>query len=589
MKQKNRLIILCWAYLYALCSCQLISSKQNKDKIEPERNFQKMTVGKKAMIVTAHPLASKAGIEIMQMGGNAIDAAVTSSFVTAVVRPQSTGIGGGGFLLFYDKNQDETKVFDFRERAPLRSDRNMFLTPKGLQKPFIFKEKSIPNASINGHLAVGVPGFVAGMYDVHHRYGKLPWKKVLAPAIHIAEAGFPVYHSLRQSIIRRQDVIKNFLSTQTIFLPNQSPLKENELLVQKDLAETLKIIADKGKDGFYQGIVRDNILAEIEKGGGILKKEDFDDYKTKELQPLIGSYRDHKIVSMPPPSSGGIHILQMLNIIEHENLKPSEADSVKSLHLIAEAMKRAFADRAKYLGDPDFVDVPVKGLASKKYAKSLYESIDFQSSTPSQSIAFNSPFLYESDFTTHISIVDPDGYAVSTTHTINQLFGSCVVADKTGIILNNEMDDFSTRPGQPNGFGLVGSEANAIVPKKTMLSSMSPTFVFDKNNKLKLVIGSPGGPRIITSVLQVIINSLDYKMPLLKAVNKDRIHHQWLPDELHMEQKFTSEKTIRELKSIGHQIKIADEPLGDVQAIEQAGNEWIGVSDYRSDGDPVGF
>lgn len=559
---------------------------QNKDGI-PSDNF--VTKAKNGIVSAAHPLASNAGLDMLEAGGNAIDAMAAASFVISVVRPQSTGIGGGGFMLFYNAPKKKTDVYDFRERAPIKASKDMYLNKKGEPKLFKYKNNTLGRASVDGHLSVGMPGLVAGIVKAHKQHGLLPLAKVLAPAIKIAEKGFKVYPSLEYAVKVRKKVLTSFEGSKALFYPHGKPIKTGDILIQKDLAKTLRLIAKKGHDGFYKGETRDLILKEIRAGKGILTKKDFSSYKVKQRKPIIGNYRGHKVVSMPPPSSGGVHIVEILNMLSGDDIKALGHNTPKGIHLLAEAMRRAYADRAKYMGDDDFVKVPTKGLTSKKYALKLRESIDPNKATPSRSLANVSPTPYESSSTTHMSIVDKWGNAVSSTQTINYTFGSGVVARGTGIVLNDEMDDFSIKPGVANSYGLVGSRANAIAAKKTMLSSMSPTLVFDKNNKLELIVGSPGGSRIINATLQVIINTIDHKMPLKEAVHAFRIHHQWLPDEIRIEPNGLPKETISALNKMGHKVTEKIIPIGDVQAISKMKNGWIGVSDTRSDGKPAGY
>lgn len=543
---------------------------------------------KEGMVATSHELASTAGQQALKNGGNAVDAAVAASFAISVVRPQSTGIGGGGFLLIHTKDS-EPKAFDFRERAPRAAKRDMFLDAHGKPKSFTYAGHTLENASLNGHLAVGTPGLIKGLAEVHRRYGKLPWKDLVQPAIDLAEKGFPVYKELEDAIKDRSKVLLTFPATKKIFFPDGKPLKAGETLVQKDLAWTLRQVAAKGAEGFYQGAVAERLINEMKQGKGILTREDLKTYEVKERAPVKGTYRGHKIVSMPPPSSGGVHVIEMLNILENYNLKELGFHSASSIHRIAEAMRRAYADRARYLGDPDFVAVPVKGLISKKYASELVKSIQPDQASDSKTIGAGNPLPYESSSTTHISIVDKEGNAVATTQTINYTFGSGVVAAGTGVVLNDEMDDFAIAPDTPNAFGLVGGVANSVQARKTMLSSMTPTLVYDKNGALKLVVGSPGGSRIINATLQTIINTIDYNMPLEDAVHAYRIHQQWLPDLLYIEPNGLSPETIESLKKMGYPISFEREEIGDVQAVARDGDGWIGVSDTRSDGKPLGL
>ena len=575
--------------LIALLACTN-TGKQHLFKTELKRSRDSFVAkAQKGMIATAHPLASRAGLKMLAAGGNAIDAVTAASFVISVVRPQSTGIGGGGFMLYFDKKSSQTRVYDFRERAPLKASKDMYLDKKTFEPlDYIYKGVRIPRSSVNGHMSVGVPGLVAGLVETHKTYGKLPLAKVVQPAIKIAEEGFEVYPSLASAIKFRQKVLQNFPASREIFIPNGKALTVGDMLVQKDLAKTLKAIANKGKAGFYEGEIGNLLLKELGHGG-IITKEDFEAYKVKERLPVEGSYRGHKIVSMPPPSSGGVHIIQILNILAQDPLPSLEPQSPQRLHLLAEAMRRAYADRATYLGDPEFTQVPIKGLISPEYGRTLRASIQAKLASPSKSVSAGNPLPFESSSTTHISVVDSEGNAVSTTQTINYAFGSCVVAKGTGVVLNNEMDDFSIKPGVPNSYGLIGGKANAVAAKKTMLSSMSPTLVFDPDNKLKLVVGSPGGSRIITATLQTILNTIDHKMSLADAVHTYRIHHQWLPDEIRIEKGGMTEDTKAELESYGHVIKEHRGSIGDVQAIAWEGANWVGVSDTRSDGVPMGF
>ncbi len=544
--------------------------------------------GNQAMVATAHPLASAAGRDTLKRGGNAIDAAVAASFVISVVRPQSTGIGGGGFLLAYNAKTKKTEVFDFRERAPDTATKTMYLDAKGEPTDFNYDGKVVPNSSVNGHLAVGVPGLVKGLVELHSKLGKLPLAEVMKPAIAAAEGGFTVYQGLADAIAERYDVLKVFPGSAKLFLPAGKALKVGDRLVQRDLAWTLKQIAAKGAKGFYQGEVANRLVAEMRRGHGLITHKDLDRYTVKMRKPVWGVYRGYRIESMPPPSSGGAHILEILNILSGYDYGSMAFGSVPSVHLLTEAMRRAFADRAEYLGDPDFVKIPLKGLLSMKYAAALRQAIDLQHATPSANVKAGRPMDYESPSTSHLSVVDQDGNAVSTTQTVNYSFGSCVVADGTGVVLNDEMDDFAKKPGVPNAFGLVGNDANAVAARKTMLSSMSPTLVFGPDGGLRLVLGSPGGPRIISATLETIINVIDHKMTLPDAVHATRIHHQWLPDELRAETGGLTQEVRDELTRLGHHV-VEKGAIGDVQAIGIEGHTLTGVSDTRAEGMPLGL
>jgi len=540
------------------------------------------------MMATAHPLASAAGIEILRAGGNVVDATVAASFVISVVRPQSTGIGGGGFLLYYDAKDKKTRAYDFRERAPAAATRDMYVGPQGQSRPFRYGKVEIPDASVNGHLAAGVPGLVAGLTAIHRNHGRLPLAKVLQPAIKIATSGFPVYPMLAARLTERAAVLSKFPATAKIFFKHGQPLPTGSLLVQKDLAKTLERIAKFGAADFYTGETARLLLAEMKRGRGLITKADLADYKMIEREPLQVTYAGHQLVAMPPPSSGGITLLEVLNILADSPAAKAPFGSAESAHWLAESMRRAFADRAQFLGDPAFTKMPLRGLLSLDYAAALRQSIDSKKATNSSKLAPSQPEKYEHPSTTHLAVVDAAGNAVSTTQTVNYYFGSGVVAAGTGVLLNDEMDDFAKRPGAANVFGLVGSDANAVAAGKTPLSSMSPTLIFDAQGQLRLALGSPGGPRIITATLQTIFNKLARGLDLADAVHAYRIHHQWLPDQLEFERGGLDPKVRDELKALGH--KLTEHPgMGDVEAVGREPDGLLGVSDTRSDGQPMGL
>lgn len=541
----------------------------------------------KAMVTAAHPLASQAGQKVLKNGGNAVDAAVAVSFVISVVRPQSTGIGGGGFLIHHSKD-GRVRSFDFREKAPLTASRDMYLDSKGQPKEFSYKGQSVPRASVNGHLSAGVPGLVAGLWDIHQKLGKMPWAQLLDDAIKIAEEGFPVYPNLAKAIQRRAKVMKVFDSTRDIYFPKGRALATGDLLVQKDLAVTLKAIASQGKKAFYSGSIAKKIVAEMKAHKGLISFQDLKKYETVERNPVTGSYAGHKIYSMPPPSSGGIHIVQMLNVLENFPQNKLKFFSPDYLHALVETMRQAYADRAVHLGDPDYYKVPQKALTSQEYAKSIFSRLDLKKAGDSEKIGPSDLTPYEPPSTTHFSVVDSEGQAVSSTQTVNYTFGSGVVVPDTGILLNDEMDDFSIKPATPNAFGLIGFEANKIEAGKRMLSSMSPTIV-TKDDKVVAVLGSPGGSRIINATLQVILNRLRFNLSPEDSVHAFRIHHQWRPDQIYHEINALIPETEQELTSRGFKLKSSSWPIGDVQAIFRDGDQWIGVSDTRSDGRPVGL
>lgn len=566
---------------------------------------------KKGMVVSAHPLASEAGISMLRKGGNAVDAAVATTFAISVVEPFSAGIGGGGFLLMHSEKTGNIKALDFRERAPLKATRNMYLDAKG---------KVRPNASISGYLAVGTPGTVAGLYEVHRRYGKLSWQEVVKPAIALAKDGFilgdvATWRYLQTNQPAKQALLKN-PALRKIFTRNGEFYKPGDKLVQRDLARTLTAVA-QNPQSFYTGSIARAIASDMVKNVGLITLEDLKAYKAIWRTPVCGNFRKAKICSMPPPSSGGVHLLQILNIIGDIDLKSLGWHHPDAIHLMVEAMKIAYSDRSQYLGDPDFVKVPVQELLSPAYAKKRRQEINMQVARPStevkpvdketlqrfsqannQNLGENIIPLsdqslklharHESPQTSHLTVVDEQRNAVSLTFTINLSFGAGVVTPGTGIILNNEMDDFAAAPGVPNAFGLVGNDANSIAPRKTPLSSMTPTIVTE-NNHFRMAAGAPGGSTIITQVLQVILNVLEYNMDVGAAVSVPRIHHQWLPDELRVESWGLDALTMQELRRRGHKIKETT-PWGNGNAIAVTADGTLeGAADPRGEGSPRGW
>ncbi|MDZ8134871.1 MAG: gamma-glutamyltransferase [Nostoc sp. DedQUE04] len=545
---------------------------------------------KKGMVVSAHPLASEAGILMLRKGGNAVDAAVATTFALSVVEPFSAGIGGGGFLLMHSEKTGEMKALDFRERAPLKATKNMYLDAAG---------KVRPNASINGYLAVATPGTVAGLYEVHRRYGKLSWQEVMKPAIALAKDGFILGNVLTERLNQRQEAILKNPAAREIFTRNGEFYQPREKLVQRDLARTLTAIAENPQS-FYTGSIARAIASDMVKNGGLISLEDLKAYKPIWRTPVCGNFRKAKICSMPPPSSGGVHLLQILNIIGDTDLKSLGWHHPDAIHLMVEAMKIAYSDRSKYLGDPDFVKVPVQELLSPAYAKKRRQEINMQMARPSTEVKpgdLNSKCLrlpsspclpHESLQTTHLNVVDEQHNAVSLTFTINLSFGAGVVTPGTGIILNNEMDDFAAAPGVPNAFGLVGNDANSIAPRKTPLSSMTPTIVTE-NGHFRMAAGAPGGSTIITQVLQVILNVLEYNMDVGAAISVPRIHHQWLPDELRVESWGLDALTLQDLRRRGHKIKETT-PWGNGNAIAITSDGILeGAADPRGEGSPRGL
>jgi gamma-glutamyltranspeptidase/glutathione hydrolase len=550
----------------------------------PDTPYPFLDRASNGMVASAHPLASQAGLSMLKQGGNAIDAAVATTFAISVVEPFSAGIGGGGFMLMYQAKTNETKALDFREKAPLKATRTMYLDAQG---------KVRPKASTDGHLAVAVPGTVAGMYEVHRKYGRLPWKTVIAPAIAIAESGFPVSKGLADASKERSDILGKNADARRLFTHDGKPLQVGDRLIQKELAATLRSISDN-PNAFYTGKTASAIAQDMAANGGLITLEDLKQYHPTWRDPVCGNFQKAKICSMPPPSSGGVHLLEILNLIGTTDLKTLGWHSPDALHLLTESMRIAYADRATYLGDPAFVKVPVAALTSQKYAQIRRQGINPKKATPSAQVKAGDPKLIqqlsrESNETSHLTVVDSDRNAVSLTFTVNLRFGAGVVAKGTGILLNNEMDDFAIAPNTPNAFGLVGGDANAIAPGKIPLSSMTPTIVTE-NGRLRMTAGAPGGSTIITTVLQVVLNVLTYDMSARKAVAAPRIHHQWLPDKLQIERWGFDPLTIDELRRRGHQIDESRPSWGNAMAIVvQPDGSLEGAADPRGEGTASGF
>ncbi len=531
----------------------------------------------KQMVTTQGDATTRAALHTFDQGGNIIDAFVAASFAISVERPHSTGIGGGGFLLYYSHAANKVYAFDFREIAPVMSKQNMYLTKNGDSQPLLSQE---------GALAVATPGLVKGLYDIHKRWGRLPWKDTIAPAIKIARKGFPLYEQLQEAIIDRQDLLKMDREARGIFytVDGTAPVL-GTLIIQENLAKTLEIIAQEGSKGFYEGGVANKIVKTISARRGLLTHKDLREYRMKERDPVTGQFKGLKIFSMPPPSSGGIHVIQILKMLEPYKLKKFGPQSTQAVHLTAMSMQRAFVDRATYLGDPDFNTVPVKSLLDEKYLATLSKSLSSDKVAKATELK-PIPLPYESSDTTHFTLADEEGNLVASTQTINGWFGSGVMAQGTGIILNNEMDDFAQKVGVQNLFGAVGGNNNLVAPRKRPLSSMSPTII-TKNNEPYMALGSPSGTRIITCVAQTILNSVEFEMPLYEAVSATRIHQQWQPDTLKIESPFLTERVEKDLAEKGH--NIVHESLGcSIQAIKRENGLWIGVSDIRGEGHALG-
>ena len=531
-----------------------------------------------AMVVARETHATDAGEAVLEAGGNAIDAAVAVAFALAVTHPSAGNIGGGGFMLIRFADGRSTFI-DFRERAPNSASRDMYIDPA---------TGKATSDSVTGYRASGVPGTVLGMEYAHTKYGKRPWKELIDPAVRLARDGFPLSYGLSQSLNGRGTVSKlsQFPDSKRIFLKDGALYGMGDTFIQPDLAATLTRIRDSGARDFYEGETAKLLAADMAAHGGEITLEDLRDYKILERKTLEGTYKGYGIITAPPPSSGGVGILQMLGVLESTDYAKTGAGSARALHFEAEAMRRYFADRSEYGGDPDFVKVPLAPLLNPAYIAKLRASIDPDKATPSDQIKPGDLAPYESPQTTHYSIVDEMGTAVSVTYTLNNSFGSGVTATGLGFLLNDEMDDFAPKPGEPNSYGLIQGEANVIAPHKTPLSSMCPTMV-TREGKLYMVLGTPGGPTIINSVLQVILNVIDFGMNMQQAVDQTRIHHQWMPDVLRIENT-ASPDTMELLRQRGHTLQIVN-AIGEVAAIRVDG-QWIeGAPDGRTEATAKGY
>ena len=528
---------------------------------------------KHGMVASQEAIATQVGVDILKQGGNAVDAAVAVGFALAVTLPRAGNIGGGGFMLVHLAEGNKTVAIDYREVAPKRAHKDIFLDENG---------DAVAKLSREHGLAVGVPGTVMGMELALEKYGTMTMAQVIEPAIKLAEQGISVTADLATSLAGLKRRIAQWPSSKAIFYrPDGSNFDIGDTLTQKELAHSLKLIKQQGSKGFYEGETAEKIVASVTQAGGIMTMDDLKQYRVIERQPVQGEYRGYQVISMPPPSSGGIHIIEMLNMLEPYPIAKLGHNTADTLHLMAEVMKRAYADRSEYLGDPDFVEVPVNTLISKDYAKSRAKGIAINRVTPSSEIAPGKLSGYESPQTTHYSVVDKWGNAVANTYTLNFSYGSGLVAQGTGILLNNEMDDFSAKPGVPNGYGLIGGDANAVEGGKRPLSSMSPTIVM-KDGKPFIVTGSPGGARIINTTMQIIMNVIDHGLNIAEASYASRVHHQWLPDELRVE-KSLNRDTISLLEARGHKVSVKD-AMGSTQSIMLTDEGLFGASDPRRAG-----
>lgn len=533
MKNLKFLIIL----IFCLFACQ--SSNVNQNPFPSETG----ALGEKAMVSSAHPLATKIGVEVLKNGGNAFDAALAVKFALAVVYPRAGNIGGGGFALFR-MNDGTTGSLDFREKAPALATKKMYLDSN---------DEVIEQLSVKGHKAAGVPGSVDGILKLHEEFGSKSLSELIQPSINLAYYGFTITQDQADEFNAKREDFRS-INGEDFFLLKEQGWRAGDTVQFTELAGTLTQIRDRGRAGFYEGIVADQILKEMQRGGGLISVEDLNSYQAKWRDPISGNYRGHTIISMPPPSSGGVAVLQLLQGAEQYDIKEMGHNTPETIHIMTELERRVYADRATHLGDPDYYDVPVDMLLDPIYNKNRFASIKKNKKTDSQEIKKGEVEIIESVETTHFSIIDPMGNAVSITTTLNSFFGCKVYVRGAGFFLNNEMDDFSIKPGVPNQFGLVGGEANAIAPQKRMLSSMTPTIV-EKDGKVKMVVGTPGGPTIITSVFQCIMNVIDHGMSMQDAVNATRTHGQWLPDLILVEDRWIDDITISKLEKLGHKIE----------------------------------
>ncbi|TAE36590.1 MAG: gamma-glutamyltransferase [Runella slithyformis] len=531
------------------------------------------------MVASAHPEASRVGVEILKAGGNATDATVAVQFALAVVHPSAGNIGGGGFFV-YRTAQGQNYTLDFREKAPLKGNKDMYLDAQG---------NVVAGLSMTGHLASGVPGSVDGMAEAHKKFGKLPWETLLQPAVDLAEKG----HILTEKEARGLNMVKPTVqkvnpNTPYFAKPDGQDWKAGDVFVQTDLANILRLIQKKGRKGFYKGQTAKLLVAEMKRGKGLISKKDLRQYHSTWREPLVGTYKDFKIITMPPVSSGGVALLQLMKLVEPYPLKRWGWNTDSTVQVMIEAERRVYADRAKFLGDPDFVKVPVQELTDPNYLKERWRSFDFAKATDSKTLQGGTIAGYESTETTHFSIVDKEGNASSVTTTLNGGYGSKVVVAGAGFLMNNEMDDFSIKPGVPNMFGLIGNKANAIAPGKRMLSSMTPTII-EQNGKLHSVVGTPGGSTIITSVFQTVLNVLEHGMSMQQAVNALKFHHQWLPDKTVFETNGFTENTIKKLQSRGYILEVQKNTIGRMDCIlVQPDGTLEGGSDPRGDDTSVG-
>jgi gamma-glutamyltranspeptidase/glutathione hydrolase len=570
-----------------LCFALLVSFTATPSRLRSSTSTQAASRppvrGKHGMVSSVSEIASQVGVDVLKRGGNAVDAAVAVGLALAVVWPSAGNLGGGGFMVIRQANGKATAI-DYREMAPAAAHRNVYLDEKG---------EYVAESSTYGHAAAGVPGTVAGLSYALEKYGTMKWADVAKPARQLAAEGFPVWYQLERSLKNASKHLSRYPETNRIFLRDGKPYETGEIFKQPELAAVFERMIKRGPREFYEGktaqLIEESMRRAANGGKVWMTVEDLKNYKAVEREPLRGVYRGHEIITMPPPSSGGVAMIEMLNILERHDLKSMGAGSSQSIHVMVEAMRRAFADRAQFLGDPDFVKVPVAGLVSRKYADKLAATIDLERASTSQDVRSGDPLAYESEETTHFTVVDKDGNVASNTYTINDSFGNKITVEGAGFLLNNEMDDFAPKPGAPNAYGLIQGEANAVTARKRPLSSMTPTIVL-KDGKLLFAVGSPGGPTIINTVTQVIVNIIDHGMNIQQAIDWPRVHHQWMPDQIVYEPYGLAPDVLNRLKSMWHQFG-NQRYMGDAEGvmIEVKTDVRLGGSDPRLDGKSIGY
>jgi gamma-glutamyltranspeptidase/glutathione hydrolase len=549
-----------------------VRADEARPAFDPEARFHPV-YAREGMVVSESEYATRAGLDVLKEGGNAVDAAVTVGFTMAVTYPRAGNLGGGGFMLIYLTGAKEAAAIDYREKAPLAARREMYINRKG---------EADPDKSRRSIIASGVPGTVAGLALALEKYGTITLERALKPAISLAENGFPVDEETIRSLARAKERMNSSPESMKVFFKDGGvSYDEGEWVIQKDLAWSLRKVAESGPDAFYTGEIAEKITGFMKSEDGLITKKDLASYEAIVRKPVRGSYRGYEVYSMPPPSSGGVLLIEMLNMLERFPIGAYGHNSASVIHIMAECMKLAYADRSVYLGDPDFADIPVSRLTSKEYARSLSAKIDTERATPSSQISPGSHAPHEGGSTTHFSVTDRWGNAVSNTYTLNFNYGSGIMVPGTGILLNNEMDDFSITPGAPNAYGLTGGEYNALAPGKRMLSSMTPTIVL-KDGKPYLITGGVGGSLIITTVLQMLTNVIDFGMNVSEATNAVRVHHQWLPDELRTERGLSPD-TVRLLTDMGYNVVTGD-TMGSAQSIVKTGDFLYGATDPRRPG-----